>query len=579
MTLETEDKATRIAKELKSIISQFSYRSFIAHMAHLSTAHHRQGTGVIKLRSPIRQLMYLVSLYHATPQRGTKRYSAIGTDERRIIKLLNEIEREYGYAPTNAQSKLSKEDVDKIIVTKSTFLNYYLNAPLSFFEQDIERITRTFRHLEPFIFQETGFKIQDFIDFFQLLTRLEKKYMELYANNDFDGNPTIAALNRGRPAKQLSIDEKLHLLDLGENRIYKMGIPFSDIYSEIDKEKAEQLLAHFTLLGKEDADYLYYTDDCPYLDRPILLMDGDHIVMLYSKQLINAIYNFLYRICNVPEAPGRKISERRDEFLEEKTREVFQDFFGSEAKVYTSYYCNGNEKDRLILCNRQVFVIECKAHKYHEPLRDTERAYQRIKSDFKKIIGKGFSQAIEVEDVLLDDKPFDICGKNKKATETIQPEDFDEIFTIVVTQERFGQIQCNLGHLLNIDDDRNYPWSVSIDDLESFLITLKRKDDYVAEFGRFLLAREKLHGRLYCYDELELCAYFLFDRDKFVKDCAKKAPFFSSPDMNKCFDLLYRVGFGFKNEQNFDDKENRYDLEAHHFTRYHKLKPVKKTEV
>jgi hypothetical protein len=48
--------------------------------------------------------------------------------------------------------------------------------------------------------------------------------------------------------------------------------------------------------------------------------------MVYSKQLINAIYEFLYEVCSNPEAPGRKVSDRRDMYLEDKTAELFQEF-------------------------------------------------------------------------------------------------------------------------------------------------------------------------------------------------------------------------------------------------------------
>jgi hypothetical protein len=216
----------------------------------------------------------------------------------------------------------------------------------------------------------------------------------------------------------------------------------------------------------------------------------------------------------------------------------------------------------LILKGKYAYIIECKANKYRIPFRDPIKAYHRINDDFKKSIGKGYQQAKEIEDLFNGDEPFEIKNERGKILETIYPAKFMEVFTIVVTQERFGQIQCDLSHLLEIDENDNFPWAVFIDDLETFLITLKRKNNHLFEFPAFLLEREKLHGRMFCSDELELCAYFLFDRDNFLKYCNSENFFVSSPDVHQFFDLLYYVGFGFKNELNISDKLKRYSPEA-----------------
>jgi hypothetical protein len=60
MNVLPKDKATSIAKELKELILRFEYRRSTAHLGHMGNAHVRQGTGQVKLRSPIQQLMYLI---------------------------------------------------------------------------------------------------------------------------------------------------------------------------------------------------------------------------------------------------------------------------------------------------------------------------------------------------------------------------------------------------------------------------------------------------------------------------------------------------------------------------------------
>jgi hypothetical protein len=575
MTESSEEKAIRLANELKTLIRCFEHSSFTAHIAHIANFHVRQRSGQVELRSPIRQLMYLMSLYHATDLAGTEVYQPGTEKDQHIIALLNEIEEGYGYkAGLSNIDNLSEDTFAKLLVTKSTFLNFYLNAPLTYYEQDIERIERTFKHFEPHIIKETGLTIDDFIRFFTVVSTLETDRGTKYLNNDFDGDPVLQSIKSGRNLNDLTLDEKVHLMESGRKAIYNMAIPITEIYGAMGEEKAKKMLVYFTLIRKEDPEYLYYTDPCSYLRSPIVIMDGLHIVMVFSKQLINAIYEFLYELCGEADTPGKKVSERRDQFLEDKTVEMFEDFFGSQAHIIRSYYLNGNEKDIMVLQGRNAFIVECKAHKYRVPLRDENKAYDRIRDDFRKSIGKGYQQAKEVEDCFLGSDSFSLFDHQKRKMITLDPADYDEIFTIVVTQERFGQIQCDLSYLLEISAECNFPWSVGIHDLETFLLTLKRKRKYLQEFKEFLLAREKLQNRVMCYDELELCAYFLFDKEKFIKICNLKKIFFSSPDANRCFDLLYQVGFGFKSEVNLAEKLKRRNLEAASFIKYHKLKPA-----
>lgn len=98
----------------------------------MGNAHVRQRSGQSKLRSPVRQLMYLMSLYYATDLGGTDIYTPAGTEHWQIIRLLNEIEKGYGYeASRPKKGSLSQEEFNRLLVTKGTFLNYYLTAPLS----------------------------------------------------------------------------------------------------------------------------------------------------------------------------------------------------------------------------------------------------------------------------------------------------------------------------------------------------------------------------------------------------------------------------------------------------------------
>lgn len=571
-----EKTIQELSQELKSYIKKYEHRSFIAHWSYFSNANIRTKQSLNDLTSPVRQAMYLISLFYSNDFGGTKKFQAVGEEFQNIITLLNKIEEHYvNQIPDGSLIATDENYLDKLFISNTTFLNYYLNAPLSYFEQDIERITETFKHFEFYIQEQTGLMTKDFIDFFSLMTNLEIEIYEDHFNRKYSDQEHAMILKMRDSPASLTNAEKIQITDLAENGVLGLGISISRTKEHMASKKIDTLLVLFTMTREENQDYLYYTDTCQYLTKPILLSGPEHISFIYSKQLISAIYEYLFELCKAADPNGRKILMRRENYLEGKTQEIFRNFFGNGSKIFSNYYVNNSEKDLLILQGRYAYIIECKANKYRIPFRDPVKAYERISDDFKKSIGKGYLQAKEIENLFLADQSFEIKNNQGKIVETIDPSNYDQVFIIIVTQERFGQIQCDLSYLLPLEENDNVPWAVFIDDLETFLITLKRKKNHRYEFPAFLLEREKLYGRLFCGDELELCSYFLFARDHFLNYTNSEDLVISSPDMHQFFDDLYQVGFGFKNELNILDKHKRNAPIAQAIIKKYKLqKPV-----
>ncbi len=78
-------------------------------------------------------------------------------------------------------------------------------------------------------------------------------------------------------------------------------------------------------------------------------------------------------------------------------------------------------------------------------------------------------------------------------------------------------------------------------------------------FVEFLDYRERLHGHVLCSDELEICGWYLNDREQFIANTDKEELVNTTPNMGTIFDANYRIGLGFKNELDIDYKK-RYDL-------------------
>lgn len=78
-----------------------------------------------------------------------------------------------------------------------------------------------------------------------------------------------------------------------------------------------------------------------------------------------------------------------------------------------------------------------------------------------------------------------------------------------------------------------------------------------ARFVEFLDYRERLHGHIMCFDELEICGWYLNDREQFKKYADSDSMINTSPNMGTIFDAYYHIGLGFKNELDIDYKNGR----------------------
>mgnify|MGYP000922282249 CR=1 FL=1 len=402
---------------------------------------------------------------------------------------------------------------------------------------------------------------EDYLNFFEATEFIERSKYEEYLRNTHTIENFKIAQDINEKGYIDNPDKFTKLFDIVENAIFNLRIHKKELGFFISSEKIDMLYTAFSIKrnSENNPDYLFYTHECPLMKRPLIELPDGSIIIPMQKQLIHSIYSFLFDACYGLDKSGRRIFKKRDDRLEDKTRSVFDTFFKNEAKIFSHYYIGDNEKDLLVLYRNSAFIIECKANKYREPLLDTEKAYVRIQDDFKKSVQKGYEQALEVERLFKSVECFEIKNERGSLITEIKTNKYQNVFSLIVTQERLGQIQTDLGLLLEIDENDLYPWSVYIDDLETFLITLSRKENYYGEFITYLHNREKLHTRLTSSDELELAALFITQKNTFIKYCNMNAVFLSDPTSNRFFDELYQIGFGFENERNLDrkiEKEN-----------------------
>jgi len=533
----------QLSNNLKTYISRFDIDKAIPLWIFFFNCQMKTDSKFIRLTSIVRQMAYLINLSLSNEKAGKEPLYSFSE----IVEMLENIEKYYKeqYDFTSVIDYYG-ETYRKNLVTQTTYLNYFLNTSLVYVEQVIERIQRTFLSLDDFINKSISISINDLLTFYFETTQISSlKFMECYSNfisqnvnKNTDGVYCF-------PSSENEGDIKFISFDLVSQQVFSV-----DDYKKLDKYKVKKILSLLSLNQNSNLDYLYYTDTCELLNKPIIQLSTNRYILFFDNQLIVSIYNLLYNICK--NKSGKNSDKARGIYLEEKAIDVFSEFLPQDAiKTYTNYYINGQdkEKDILIFHRRNAFIIECKADLYKEPFRDVERSYMRIEREFKTSIQKAYDQAEEVQHAIYHNDELIITDKNANEIECIKTNRIENAFIVLVTQERFGQIQCDLGLLLEKEEDAFYPWAVSIDDLESILLTISRKKNAVGELITYLINREKLHERLICSDELDIVGCFIMQQQAFIQHCNKDEIYITSPDMCQLFDdLYYHGGFGFKDE-------------------------------
>lgn len=560
--MELENKI----KKLKAIVSDYETIEFLTFLAGvlLQMPTRAENPFLKNLLSPLRQLFFLALLnLNRNSTKDKKGFSEQEWDE--IAKLLHEIEMEYFYLlGFPKQGKETKEDIEKITVTMPTFMNYFFNGPLAYQEQEIERIEKVFKDFEPQILQSFGVNLSDFVSFYYLINDTIDKNLNLavkFLNKNTWQEFTSKCIEKGLLDPKTWIDEApeeiMAFINFTRNPGSFLIIDFDKLdYSSISRESFEKIMSCFVCVPKPTDEITYYTEDNELLKKPFLKISDKEYLPFYLKQYLNACYSLLFDKCL--ELNKDKTLKCRDNYVEQKTERIFKKMFKTEGHFYTNYCIdNGiSEQDLLILYKGNAIIIEVKASNYRAPMRDAHKAFDKLKSDFKKSIQYGYEQTSRVVKAFKSNDKLPILDSNKKLLYEI-PTGKYKTYSIVVTLERFGHIQTNLEEMLQIDDTDDFPWCVSLDDLEAFILTLSKQSNKIYSFLTFLEHRQRYHGHLICSDELELCGSYLTNQKKFIEQSQREETIVTLADLTEPIEKAYRDGMGFDNELYLERKKKK----------------------
>lgn len=444
-----------------------------------------------------------------------------------------------------------------------TFLSYFNHGLLNYEEQIIERIIEYFTPFDKEITNHFGLSVNDFVEIYNFIDKTPNEFLKEKINKK-QGQQTWEEFCNEMMKKGLTPDKwQEHLPEHFNNQfnwMYDSGSMFrftkKQLVDKFGELKTDSFLKDFTC-QRQESSFLYYTEKNIIHYKPIFRINDDSYQAVEMNQIIQSVYNNLFEFC-IGTSLKEPFYKVRGKKLEDKIEEVFRKFFKDKAFVYKGFFTqDGNEQDLLFLYEGLALIVEAKASKRDEPRREPDKAYPLILSNFDETIQKGYDQAYRVKSKFIDRETLKIYSDEnlKNHVIDIRTKNYHHAFSIVVTLERFGPIQTDLSGLLDIYEDDEYPWSLCIDDLESFLLLLEKKGMKSKHLTQFLTIREKLHSRLISADELDVCGAFVTEKLNTKQTLNKETVFVMTSDLADIFDYTYKTkGLGFKDEKNLEMK-------------------------
>ncbi|WP_164549913.1 hypothetical protein [Nonlabens ponticola] len=540
--------------EIQQIISRYTKESFVCFFADF-VRHHPERNQLSfseKFKSKYKDSIYLIMLRLSSDEVGSEDFYYSEENDKilqKVGEILLEIVSFYLWDYSRFDTTVSKEDRSEMLIHELAFKDYFQNGVLDYREQELNKVIRLFKPYQDKIKERLGIDLKTLMalcefseDDYQRKAIASKSFLFDPRMKDFVQNAQAGKFEES--LSQLPLELQDNFLDFFENPHSCLLFTKDDYYKSFNKKDVDVFCKLLSIDINDSFDNLFYSQPNPLEHKPIIKINNKTFLNVFQKQLPNAVYKLLYQVLTETEKEKEQLNLRRGKvILESQTQNIFDRFFSKAKNVtsYNNYYINSNpaEKDLLYIVNRIAFVIECKASRSREPWRNTKKATERIRSDFDYCIQKGYEQCFEVEQAILNDEAITIKSKNH--SEVLNTSQIIDVFTIVVTSERFASLQIDLGLLLNKKSSEDfYPWSVCIDDLEIFLKTLGAEyNNRFKKFIDYLEFRELLHGRLLSRDELDVCAMFLKNPQKFKELCESDAYLVPDPYLQGYFDELY----------------------------------------
>lgn len=574
MSISIQERLESKIDYLKGILENINTESLVGSIATEFGVTINTSENVFsktKLSSPFKQYLYLVGLLLSTDSKKVSNDTS-KPPMNEIKKVLNEIVELYGemFYPEEGES-IDEKWIEVRKISMPVFLNYFNTNSITYEEQIIERIMDWFTPYSEYIEEAIGLTVEELINMFTFIrNNLQERFdnLQYLAEKVKEDQETFFEYMKVNKVSFEQARQELNLpntIKFGQELQLIHHIEIKELRKVFGDIKTQTFIDLFTMTRKK-RDFYYYTETNPFEYSPIWKKSDDLLFVPMHKQVIHAIQ---LQLTALMENSNLKTSfyKNRDNKTEEKTEELFRSFFKEKANYYTSVFENDksqNEHDLVIEHDNNLFIVEIKASKVKEPFRNPEKAYQRIKRDFRSDGGiqKAYDQGLNLKNLILGNDETILYDSKGNEVVKFDKSKIKKINILVITAENMGILASNLSYLLEKPQEEPYPWSCNLYDLETALdgILYKKKD--VNFFLDYLSEREATHNYIISSDELEILGFYLINGVgsilSLVRDKDTIVQF--TPDLSDVFDEIYfeKKGLGIKPSKQSSEKINKY---------------------
>lgn len=501
-----------------------------------------------QLESPFKQYLYLIGLLLSTED-----VSESMTEEppmKEIKKLLNDITDLYAevFFPTEGQV-IEDRWLESRKITMPVFLHYFNTNSLTYEEQVVDRIRKWFVPFDDYIQEQWQLSVEELLKIFAFIrNNLEKRLNDLlFLTDKVKGEQErfFKYMEKNKVTFEQAKNElNLHYVTkLSEEVQLAFQIGVEDLNSEFGEDVTKSFINRFCMI-REKSKFFYYTEENPFEASPIWRKSDELLFVPIYKQIIHAIQIQLTALLESSEQYKDKYYKNRDAQVEDKTFEIFKTLFKDKATYFTSVFENDksqNEHDLLVMFDNTIFIVEVKASKVKEPFRDPDKAYKRIKRDFKSDGGiqKGYDQALNLKKLILKNAQTVLFDAKGRESVRLERDKIEKIFLIVITAEDMGILSTNLSYLLEKPEEESYAWACNLYDLETAFNGIIYKKGSVDTFVQYLEERQEYHEYMVATDELEILGFFLEENSFRSLSNGKGRMIAFDPDYSSVFDEIY----------------------------------------
>jgi hypothetical protein len=552
----------RETEELRKFISAYATRGVVGSI--YMVLHPQFGASADeedspKLSSKVRQAFFLLGLMLTTeePQPGKD----FGKDDWKIAaKLLESIFNKYFYMFLRNSKEIpdvSDEQLDRHGVAMTHFLSYFNNGLLASFEQVVNRIKQYLIPFDSELKTLLGISATDSLEIAEWLHQKLQKQNDELMDSFYKAAEIREQLIKRTTAENWSEERQIREMRKPENALVfertfnlidaQCQVRFEEIEAKFGREKARAYWKNYVAKRGEFEGFQYLTER-NIAEEKTLLEIKEGVAFCLSA---NVLYWAILRTGEQTLLDNHKASyeKRRGKIFDKEVENAFRKYFPQRAVFLPNVYETRdlhNEHDLIIVWENKLFIIEAKSSPPREPFRNLEKAVTRIEREFqsKSGIQGAFDQAIRIYRKLKSGQIVELYDDQRNLVITLKPNEIKQIYCIGVTRDNFGPVATDLSILLDKKEAEPYPWIIDIYSLEAFFDAWKYFDWKPYKFCEYLNQRQKVHGKIFASEELEVAGFFIRHGrlDYLTKKNAPKIVLNSS--YSDVFDEIYKTKYG-----------------------------------